>query len=78
MIASSMGHHREWLQPCRTGSYTTCNFDYSGPLSETVLLGNAAYRAGGSFAWDAGKLSASGNENAAQYIRPEFREGWKV
>jgi predicted dehydrogenase len=77
-IEKSPGFYKEWFTACKGGAPATCNFDYSGPLSETVLLGNAAYRAGGSFAWDAAKLTAGGNENVAQYIRGEFRDGWEV
>jgi hypothetical protein len=46
-IPSSIGHHREWLEAIRTGGPTTCHFAYSGNLTQTVLLGNQAYRAGG-------------------------------
>src|SRR5205814_3589450 len=45
-IAASLGHHREWLSAIRGGGPTLCNFDYSGALAETVLLGNVAFRAG--------------------------------
>ena len=47
-IPSSIGHYREWLEAIRTGGTTTCHFGYSGNLTQTVLLGNEAYRAGGS------------------------------
>src|SRR5207237_476471 len=33
-IPNSIGHHKEWIQACKTGSATTCNFDYAGTLSE--------------------------------------------
>ena len=29
------------------------NFDYAGNMTEAILLGNAAMRAGGKFTWDA-------------------------
>ena len=45
-IPNSIGHHKEWIEAIKNGGQTTCQFDYSGPLSETVLLGNVAYRAG--------------------------------
>lgn len=77
-IPSSPGFHREWLDACRGGPRPTCHFDYSGPLTETVLLGNAAYRAGGGFDWDAPSLKARGNDRAEQYIRSTFREGWEL
>ena len=38
-IPDSIGHHAEWFLACKTGSPTTCNFDYSGTLAEAVLAG---------------------------------------
>lgn len=38
-IPDSIGHHKEWIEACKTGGKTTCSFDYSGPLTETALLG---------------------------------------
>ena len=52
--------------------------DYTGPLAESVLLANTAFRAGGGFDWDAEQLKSSGNPKADDYIFPDFREGWKV
>ncbi len=43
-IPPSVGHHREWLDACRTRGATSCDFRYSGPLTETVLVGVDAYR----------------------------------
>jgi predicted dehydrogenase len=76
-IPESIGHHREWLKACRDGSPTTCNFDYSGPLTEAVLLGNVAYRSGQSFKWD-GAAMTSDNAAANQYLTKEYRSGWEV
>ncbi len=76
-IPDSIGHHREWLQACRDGSPTTCNFDYSGALTETVLLGNVAYRSGQKFSWDAANLQTN-NPEAQKYISKEYRSGWEV
>jgi predicted dehydrogenase len=77
-IARSVGHHREWLQAIRAGGTTTCNFDYSGALAETVLLGNVAYRAGGKLQYDARTGRVTGNPNAERYLRREYRKGWTL
>ena len=76
-IPDSPGFHREWIDACKGGQRATCHFDYSGPLSEVALLGNSAYRAEGGFDWNAETMTASGNSNADQYIRPTFRKGWE-
>ncbi len=77
-IPDSIGHHAEWIKACKDGSPTLCNFDYSGALSETVLLGNVAYRCGKRLEWDAENLKATNCPEADQYIRKDYREGWEV
>ena len=51
-IPDSIGHWAEWVAACKTGSPTGCPFSYSGPMTETVLLGNVAFRAGKKLDWD--------------------------
>src|SRR5205085_1949445 len=58
-IPNSIGHHKEWVEACKTGGATTCNFDYSGALTESAILGTVSYRSGTSFEWDAAKLKPS-------------------
>ena len=77
-IPDSPGFHQEFIDACRGGETATCNFDYSGPLTETVLLGNVAFRAGGGFDWDAETLTASGNPNVAKYLETYVRKGWEI
>ena len=77
-IPNSIGHHAEWIKACKDGSPTTCNFDYSGALTEAVLLGNVAYRLGKKIEWDAVALKATNLPEADALIRKEYREGWEV
>lgn len=76
-IPVSIGHHAEWIAACKTGGPTTCSFDYAGALTETVLLGNVAYRSGKPLAWDAARLKADA-PSAEQYLRREYRRGWEL
>ena len=48
-FAPSPGHHREWLQAIRDGRADAplCGFAYASRLTELVLRGLEAYRAGG-------------------------------
>ncbi len=75
-ISASMGHHKEWIVACKTGSPTTCSFDYSGPLTETVLLGNVAYRCGKRIHWDPVNLKVTNAPEANQYVQRDYRNGW--
>jgi len=77
-IPDSIGHHAEWIAACKDGRPTTCNFDYSGALTESVLLGNVAYRTGRKIEWDAAKLQAVGCPEADAFLRREYRKGWTL
>lgn len=79
-IPDSPGHHNEWIRACLANdpSKTSCNFDYSGALSETVLLGNVAYRMGKPLDWDAKSLRATNAPEAIKFLRREYRKGWEL
>ncbi len=77
-IADSIGHHREWIAACKTGSPTTCNFDYSGGVTETVLLGNVAHRCGRKIQWDAANQRIPNAPEAESFLRRDYRPGWTL
>ena len=78
-VPDSPGFHKEWLNACKGDSTApTCNFGYSGPLSETVLLANAAYRSQSSFDWDAESMTCVDAPAAQAFIKPTYREGWEI
>ncbi len=77
-IPNSIGHHKEWIHACKTGGSTTCNFDYSGALTEAALLGNAAHRVGKKIEWDWERLQARNVPEAAEFIRHHYRAGWAL
>jgi predicted dehydrogenase len=77
-IKSSVGHYREWVEACKNGGPTTCNFGYSGALAEAVLLGNVSYRLGKPLTWDAKHLRAINEKDADRFIHKEYREGWSL
>ena len=77
-IPDSIGHHAEWLEACKNGGTTTCNFEYSGALTETVLLGNVAYRSGERLEWDSEACQVKNSSAAQRFIAREYREGWSL
>jgi predicted dehydrogenase len=76
--ADPVAHYRKWIEACKTGRTTTCGFDYAGPLTETVLLGNVAYRAGRPIEWDTENLKITNEPEAMKFIRREYRKGWTL
>jgi len=77
-IPDSLGHHKEWLHACKTGAPTTCNFAYSGRLTEANHLGNVAYRAAKKIEWDAKNMRIPNAPDAERFLRREYRAGWKL
>jgi hypothetical protein len=52
------------------------NFNYAGRLTETILLGNVAMRAGQEIQWDAANVKVTNIPEANQYLQREYRQGW--
>jgi predicted dehydrogenase len=77
-LPRSIGHIQEWIAACKGGPAAGSNFDYAGPLTETVLLGNAAIRAGAKLRWDAANMRFPGMPEAEQYLYRVYREGWSL
>ncbi len=88
------GHQQQWVKACKKGygTYTSSSFDKSGPLVETVLMGNLAvrsynYRQGdgkGGFTypgrkkllWDGPNMRVTNFNPANDYVKRIYREGW--
>jgi hypothetical protein len=77
-IPASIGHHKEFFEACKNGGPTTCNFDYAGALTEAVLLGTVAYRAGKRIEWNAETLQAVNCPEADRFLSRPYREGWTL
>jgi len=75
----SPGHYEEWIAACKGGPRPVSNFDYSGPLTEVVLLGVLALRAPGRrLEWDSENLKVKNAPELNQYVRAEYRKGWSL
>jgi len=69
----SIGHYKEWLRACRGGEPAGANFDYAGPLTELVLLGNLAVRSGKKIEWDSKKMICTNVPEANQFVKKQYR-----
>ena len=76
-IPNSPGHYAEWIEACKGGKPSLANFEYAGWTTEANHLGNVAYRAGKKLHWDAHAMKATNAPEADQFIRREYRKGWK-
>jgi predicted dehydrogenase len=73
------GPQREWIDACKGEKIKpAANFEFSGVVTEALLLGNVALRLGQRLVWDSANLKVRNVMAAQQYIRPERRTGWAL
>ena len=94
------GHQRKWVDACKAGFNSsehkglTSSFDYAGPMTETVLMGNLAIRsymlrkengkgnleffARKKLLWDGEVMKITNLDEANQFVTRNYRDGWTV
>ena len=79
-FTKSPGHFTEWVRAIKGGPESVSNFpNYSGPLTETVLLGNLAVWADGKkIDWDAKNLVAKNAPEVAHIVKKEYHNGYSL
>jgi predicted dehydrogenase len=77
-LPRGINHYQEWIRACKGGPKPSASFDYSGPLSETILLGNVAARAEQKLFWDGPNFKVTNVPDAEKYLKREYREGWNL
>jgi hypothetical protein len=72
-------HYLQFVEACRGNGATSTPFDYSGSLTESVLLGCLSTRfQKTTLEWDTAKLSVTNNKDASALVRRRYRKGWEV
>lgn len=93
------GHQRKWIDAIKAGFNSdehkalTSSFDYAGPLTETVLMGNIAIRSyllrkksGRNYdyigrrklLWDGNAMKITNLAEANQFVSRDYRKGWEL
>ncbi len=94
------GHQVYWTDAVKAGfdsaehKALTSSFDYSGPLTEAVIMGNLAIRSYQSLAkhegnrrefygrkkllWDGPAMKITNLDEANQFVSRKYRDGWKL
>ncbi len=90
------GHQQQWVKACKKGfgTYTSSSFDLSGPLTETVLMGNLAVRSYNyseknqkgniiypgrkTLLWDGENMKITNFEPANQFVKRQYTENYKL
>ncbi|MDB6170693.1 MAG: afr 1 [Chthoniobacteraceae bacterium] len=72
-------HYHAWVDAVIEGKQTTDSFEYAGPLTEAVQLGNVATRTPGvTLQWDAATMRIPNQPEAERLLTKQYREGWKI
>jgi hypothetical protein len=94
------GHQMLWTEACKAGFNSkehkalTSSFDFAGPLTESVLMGNLAIRSANlrtekgnnkydyigrkKLMWDGKNMKITNLDEANQFVSREYRDGWKL
>jgi predicted dehydrogenase len=74
------GHHeKNWIRACKGGEPACSNFDYSGPFTEAVVMGNLAIRRlGEKLLWDGANMKVTNDDEANKFVKQPCREGWSL
>jgi hypothetical protein len=77
---ADLRHHLEWFAACKSGKHDTAysNFEIAAYLTEIILLGCVAMRSGQKLEWDGPGMKAKNASAAAQFIKRDYRAGWKI
>ncbi|MBS0209410.1 MAG: Gfo/Idh/MocA family oxidoreductase [Planctomycetes bacterium] len=74
----AIDHYVGWADACRGEGSTGSNFGYSGPLTETVLLGTIAVRlAGSDLRWNSEEMKFANSAEANALLSKPYRRGWE-
>jgi hypothetical protein len=71
-------HPQHWIRCCKEGKQANSNFGYAAPLAETVLLGIVATRAQKPIEWDAENMKVTNVPEANRYLKPNYRDGFRL
>ena len=87
------GHYVQWVNACMAGygkKELSSSFDYAGPLTETILMGNLALRSWnikndkGAFTgrkkllWDAANMKITNFDEANQFVKRDYKNNYSL
>jgi predicted dehydrogenase len=94
IAGAEAGHYTQWVDACIAGYgkiQLSSPFEYAGPFTEAVLMGNLAIRSYGmrgpdgktypgrkKLLWDAKNMKITNFDDANQFVKREYRSGWSL
>jgi len=76
----SVSHEVNWAQACKGEAQASSPFDYAAKLTETMLLGIVALRAGQGkrIDYDGARMQVTNAPEANVFLTREYRKGWEI
>ncbi len=67
-----------WINSFKNNTQSPGSFIYAGPVTETILLGAVALRAGKRVEYDSVNMKITNFPDANKYLVREYRKGWEL
>ncbi len=67
-----------WIDSFKNNTQSPGSFIYAGPVTETILLGAVALRAGRKVEYDSANMKITNVPEANKYLVREYRKGWEL
>jgi hypothetical protein len=69
-------HEMNWVNAAKGKTETSCPFEYAARLTEVMLLGVVALRAGKKINYDGANMRVTNVAQANDFLRRDYRQGW--
>ena len=69
-------HELNWVDAAKGKTQTASPFEYAAKLTEVMLLGVVALKAGKKIAYDSANMRVTNVADANQYLSRQYRQGW--
>jgi predicted dehydrogenase len=77
--AAAEDHRAQFIDAVLGGPSPSASFDYSGPLTEAILLGGvASFHPKTTLEWDSAAMRFPKHPEADKLVRRPYRKGWEV
>jgi hypothetical protein len=67
-----------WINSFKNNTQSPGSFIYAGPVTETILLGGVALRAGKKVDYNSTEMKITNLPDANKYLVREYRKGWEL
>lgn len=77
-VKSTDDPNNVWIDSFRNNTQSPGSFLYTGPVTETILLGGVALRAGKKVDYDSQNMKITNIPDANKFLIREYRKGWEL